>query len=381
MIGFDFQPRTRFVFGLGAIRDLGRLALELSARRALIVSDPGVVEAGHFDRGKRSVVEAGLEVASFHDLHENPSTRDVEAGLVLARSFQPDLLIGLGGGSSMDCAKGINFLYSCGGQMRDYWGVGKATKPMLPMIAVPTTAGTGSEAQSFALISDAETHAKMACGDPKAACRIAVLDPELTATQPARVTALTGVDALTHALESFVTTKRNHLSQTYSREAWRMLCQGFAKVLEDPNCLHARADVQWGACLAGLAIETSMLGAAHALANPLTAQFQIPHGQAVGLMMPHVINWNGHVVGPMYQQLWNSLGHDRSLDQSIRELSAWFQGIVRLSGLATRLSDLNVPNEACEALARDAIKQWTANFNPRPLTFDDALSLYQRAIV
>ena len=138
-----------------------------------------------------------------------------------ARACQPDLLVGLGGGSSMDCAKGINFLYTNGGRMQDYWGVGKAQRPMLPMIAVPTTAGTGSETQSFALISDAVTKTKMACGDQKAACRVALLDPMLTLTQPARVTALTGIDAMAHALETYVTKRRNAASLVFSREAWR----------------------------------------------------------------------------------------------------------------------------------------------------------------
>src|SRR5690349_1380418 len=150
MQGIDFQPRTRLVFGRGCVSRLGELARELNATRALIVSDAGVVAAGHYQRGETSLRQAGLEVHAFHGVRENPSTADVEAGLAVAREFRPQLLVGLGGGSSMDCAKGINFLYSCGGRMEDYWGVGKATADMLPMIAVPTTAGTGSEAQSFA---------------------------------------------------------------------------------------------------------------------------------------------------------------------------------------------------------------------------------------
>ncbi len=380
MTGFDFQHRTRFVQGAGKVRDLGRLAKELSATRVLVVSDPGVVAAGHFERGKQSLIESGLEVTSFHGLRENPSTVDVGEGLLVAKEFQPDLLIGLGGGSSMDCAKGINFLFSCGGQMRDYWGVGKANSPMLPMIAVPTTAGTGSEAQSFALISDAETHTKMACGDPKAACRIALLDPELTVTQPPRITALTGIDALTHAIESYVTNKRNSLSQTYSREAWRLLSDGFPRVLSDPTCLQARADVQWGACLAGLAIETSMLGAAHSLANPLTSQFKIPHGQAVGLMMPHVIRWNGEVAGPMYLQLWHMIQHEvLTPKDGVERLFHWFQSTVKHSGLQIHLRELGIPETAIESLAQEAIKQWTANFNPRPLRLEDAVFMYRQA--
>ena len=186
-------------------RSLGALAGELGARRALVVSDPGIVAAGHTQRGLDSLVKAGISVQLFDGVAENPTTDNVEAGVAVARAHDPELIVGLGGGSSMDCAKGINFLYTNGGRMQDYWGVGKATRPMLPMIAVPTTAGTGSETQSFALISDAKTHVKMACGDKKASFRVALLDPELTVSQPPRVTALTGIDAIAHALETYVT--------------------------------------------------------------------------------------------------------------------------------------------------------------------------------
>ena len=187
----------------------------------------------------------------------------------------------------MDCAKGVNFLYSNGGKIEDYWGVGKAEKEMLPMIAVPTTAGTGSEMQSFALISDAVTHVKMACGDPKASFRVAILDPLLTLTQPTQVTALTGIDAISHAVETYVTKRRNPISLMFSRESFRLLAGNFQHVINDPEYVDARASMQLGAAYAGLAIENSMLGAAHALANPLTAEFGIPHGQAVGVMLPH----------------------------------------------------------------------------------------------
>ncbi|HYO26540.1 MAG TPA: iron-containing alcohol dehydrogenase, partial [Lacipirellulaceae bacterium] len=178
MSQFDFSLPTRIVFGPGRIAELGALARSLGEiSRVLVVSDPGVVGAGHTSRGLDALHAAGLETRLFDGLQENPTTAHVERGLMAAQEFAPDAIIGLGGGSSMDCAKGINFLYSCGGRMQDYWGRDKATGPLLPMIAVPTTAGTGSETQSFALISDAETHVKMACGDKRAAFRIALLDP------------------------------------------------------------------------------------------------------------------------------------------------------------------------------------------------------------
>ena len=209
MRSFDFQPRTRVVFGAGMIDRLGELARELSFKRTLLVADHGLVASGHVDEAVGPLQEAGVEVFRFHDFEVNPDTRMIEAGTTFALIYKIDSIIGLGGGSSLDCAKGINFLLTNGGRMSDYHGYGKATKPMLPMIAIPTTAGTGSEAQTYALISDAETHVKMACGDPKASFRVALLDPALTVSQPRSITATSGFDAIAHAVETFVTTKRN----------------------------------------------------------------------------------------------------------------------------------------------------------------------------
>ncbi len=366
------------------LNQLGKLAKELGGSRVLIVSDPGVVRAGHFDRGKQSLDSAGLETLAFHDVHENPSSDDVDLGTNVAHAFKPNLIVGLGGGSSMDCAKGINFLLSCGGQIKDYWGIGKATGPMLPMIAIPTTSGTGSEAQSFALISDAKTRMKMACGDPRAACRVAILDPELTLTQPPRVTALTGIDAITHALETYVTKPRTAISMAFSRQAWQALASGFAKVFENPSDLESRGQMQIGAALAGMAIEASMLGAAHALANPLTSRYKIPHGQAVGLMMPHVVRFNSKIasIEADYQHLLTDIT-DRNLHSTSltsNDLSNWITNQLSLAGLETRLEGLSVPRDAIDELSMEAAKQWTASFNPRSASVDDLRQMYEAAM-
>ena len=302
----DFQPRTRIVFGVGAVDRLGELVREYGGTRVLVVSDPGIVAAGHVDRAEASLSAAGLCVARFDGVCENPTTEVVEACVAVARRHNVDFLIGLGGGSSMDTAKGCNFLLTNGGRMEDYWGVGKATRPMLPLIAVPTTAGTGSECQSFALITQTPTHAKMACGDFKAAARVAILDPELTLTQPAAVAAATGMDAMSHALETAVTSGGGILiSQMLSREAFRLCSRGLRRVFDKPSDIEARADVLLGAALAGMAIENSMLGAAHAAANPLTARYGVLHGHAVGLMLPAVIRFNAQDAGvaPLYHEL------------------------------------------------------------------------------
>src|SRR5262249_50705683 len=217
---------------------------------------------------------------------------DVDACLRIAQAAQIDVIVGLGGGSAMDTAKGCNFLLTNGGRIQDYWGIGKASKAMLPFIAVPTTAGTGSECQSAALIADEQTHQKMACLDSKAAARVALLDPALTLSQPALVTAHTGIDAIAHALETAVTTKRNHLSLMFSHEAFKLTVPSLPRVLSAPSDLHARGRMLLGAALAGTAIENSMLGAAHAAANPLTAHYGIVHGEAVGIMLPAVVRFN-----------------------------------------------------------------------------------------
>lgn len=376
---FDFQLRPRIVFGNGTIERLGPLAVQLGARRVLVVSDSGVVTAGHFQTGVDSLQEQGLTVASFHDFAENPTTTMVEAGVEVARQFQPDLLVGLGGGSSMDCCKGINFVFSCGGTMRDYHGIGKATADLLPMIAVPTTAGTGSEAQSFALISDAQTHVKMACGDHRAACRIAILDPQLTVTMPARVTALTGIDALSHAIETYVTRRRNPMSIMFSRHAFGLLARGFPRVLANPHDVESRGQMQLGACLAGMAIETSMLGAAHATANPLTASFDVTHGQAVGVMLPSVIRLNGREHWAWYAELLSEIEPVLEPQRAPERLASMVVEWLRMAGLATSLDELQIPTTSESELAASAAQQWTGTFNPVPLTTELLEELYRHS--
>lgn len=380
--GFDFQARTRIVFGPDSIDRLGELAGEIGTRRALLVTDPGIVAAGHVQRGLDALKKANIETHVFDGAHENPTTDDVQAGLAFAKRFEPELLIGLGGGSSMDCAKGVNFVYTGGGKMQDYWGVGKALKEMLPMIAVPTTAGTGSEMQSFALISDANTHVKMACGDKKASCRIAILDPNLTLTQPRLVTALTGIDALSHAVETYVTSKRNKASLVFSRESFRELAKNFSTVLRAPDDLNARAGMQLGAAYAGLAIENSMLGASHALANPLTATYGIAHGQAVGLMLPHVVKFNGAEFDEWYRELLESVVGVEGVPtpaSGADGLAGFLTEALSMAGMETKLAALGVEQDKLPELAAAAAEQWTGNFNPRPVDADSLLGLYEQA--
>ena len=378
---FDSQPLTRVVFGVGALARLGELACELGGTRALLVTDPGLEAAGHPQRAAATLRQAGLKVALFKDVEENPTTRHIDACLVVAQAHEIDLLVAVGGGSAMDCAKGVNFLLTNGGTMSDYMGFGKATEPMLPSIAVPTTAGTGSESQSFALIADDRTHMKMACGDRKAAFRVAILDPEVTVSQPAKVTAVTGIDALSHAVESYVTTRRSPLSGMFAREAWRLLEPNFEVVLRDPANVEARGAMQLGANFAGTAIENSMLGACHACANPLTAHYGLTHGIAIGILLPHVIRFNAPVVGPLYGDLVHEAGLLNGDWTAAAELLARrITHLEQQAGLPTTLSACGVSASILPLLAEEAAQQWTARFNPRPVSEADLQQIYAAAL-
>ena len=309
----------------------------------------------------------------------------VEAGRVHAAASGVDSIVGLGGGSSLDCAKGINFVLSNGGTMRDYKGHGRVSRPMLPMIGIPTTAGTGSEAQSYAIISDPVTHEKMACGDAQAAFQIAILDPVLTVSQPRLLTATVGYDAISHAVESYVTSARTTISELFAAEAWRLLEANYERVLSEPEDLPARGAMLLGAHEAGMAIEQSMLGATHACANPLTARHRTPHGVAIAVMLPHVVRWNAETVGQRYADLLRittqtpGLAGASGAEAAGEQLAARLDELAGIGGLPRTLRQLGVPWEDLPTLAAGAEKQWTGTFNPRPFDAAAALMLYEQA--
>ncbi len=376
---FEFQSRTQLVFGEGALDRLPELARQLGFRRTLLVTDKGLIDAGHAEHVSRLLTSTGIEVSCFHAFHENPDTNMIEAGRDFAAPLAIDSIVALGGGSSLDCAKGINFLLTNGGRVQDYRGYGKAAKPMLPMIGIPTTAGTGSEAQSYALISDAATHAKLACGDPKAAFRAAILDPELTVSQPFEVRARAGLDAISHAVESFVSTRRTVLSACFSTGAWSLLERNIERVLDRPGDLEAQGAMQLGAFFAGLAIENSMLGATHACANPLTARYGTVHGVAIAMLLPSVVRWNGAIAGPGYEELMNKSSFGAAAGDPAEALAKRLTKLASAGKIPARLSEAGVPRADLPLLAEAAAREWTGQFNPRPFDARGALEIYQCA--
>jgi len=355
------------LFGAREFARLGEVARELGGTRCLLVADGGMLEAGYVQEASRTLKARRMDVFGFHDFTGGPTSAVVDRAAAFAAPFEIDLIVGLGGGGSLDCAKGINFVLSNGGAMRDYWGYGKASRPMLPMIGIPTTAGTGSEARSTAFIFDAETGVRTAAGDAKAAFRAAILDPHLTLSQPPAVAAAAGYDALSHALETMVSTRRTPISECFSREAWRLLNSNFERVLSHPADSEARGAMLIGAHFGGVATENSTVGAAHACAYPVSTRFGIAHGAALAVLLRHVVTWNAPVAKALYDEL-----HCSDLVRRLRELA-------EAAGLPLSLKEAAVPEEALPRLAEEASAQWVGRFNPRTFDAGAALEIYRKA--
>lgn len=369
MLPFSYDPSISIRFGPGVSRDVGGVVDQIMGRRVLVVTDPGVSRAKPMDEIVSGLSDGSRKTKVFDSVHPNPTSELVDQGVSVARAFGPDVIVGLGGGSAMDCAKGINFVLTNGGRIEDYQGFGKAGKAMLPSIGIPTTAGTGSEAQSYALIARRDTHEKMACGDRKARFRTVLLDPELIATTPADVRASAGLDAIAHALESYVTKTRTPVSRLFAREAWGLLEGAFERYHNDPGHDEAAGEMLVGAHFAGAAIEASMLGAAHACANPLTARYDLAHGEAVAVMLPHVIAYNAAGDASLYDGL--GIEPEALVDRVMALRS--------VVGLPEQLGACGVEHTALPSLAKDAFGQWTGAHNPRPAKVADYESLYAAA--
>ena len=362
----EFVQATQIVRGPDALREVPAIVTGI----AFVVTDKGIADAGHVDRLLGVFAAAGRTAVVYDAVTPNPDEDAVAACLEAYRQAGGDegfdWIVALGGGSAIDVAKGCAMLACSGGRMADYLGRGRIDVQRPRLLAVPTTAGTGSETQSFALIGNRDTGQKMACGGTAPA--FAVLDAALTVTMPEGVTACTGLDTLTHAVEASVTKRRSPASRARAIEAFQLVERHFEAVLDAPNDLDARAAMLHASALAGLAIENGMLGAAHSMANPLTRRFGVAHGQAVGQALPGVVAYNA--VQPDaragYADLARTAGLARTDDDdrvATEALQRRLRALVTRAGFGVRLE--GVPAMAADELAQEAATQWTAQFNPR----------------
>lgn len=377
----DHGPPTKILRGRSAMEEVPTIV----DGRAFLVTDRGVAEAGHAERLQRALEAAGVEVSRYDEARPNPGEDDVaachDAYERARRGGAIDWIVALGGGSAIDVAKGCAMLACGGGRMADYVGRAsiRVTNPKL--VAVPTTAGTGSETQSFALISNRDTGQKMACGGTAPVA--AVLDPELTLTMPLGVTACTGLDTLTHAVEAFVTRRRSPSSCALALEAFQLAECAFEAVLDHPEDLESREQMLAASALAGQAIEQSMLGAAHSMANPLTRRFDVAHGQAVGQALPAVVAYNA--CDPSTRGLYAELARatevasrDDDDDDAAAALGHRLRQLVQRAGFSPHVE--GVPMSMAKELAAEAATQWTAQFNPRPVDADAFAQLYREIL-
>jgi alcohol dehydrogenase class IV len=382
MTPFTFNTTRSISFGAGVLGNLGALAKARFAGRALIVTDPGIVNTGILARALAILEVAGVETTVFSDVVADPPT-EIIAGATEA-ALGAAGVIGLGGGSSLDTAKLVALLAVGKEKLADVFGVGNARGPRLPLILIPTTAGTGSEVTPISIVTTGENE-KMGVVSPVILPDVALLDPELTLGLPAPVTAATGIDAMVHAIEAFASASPNNnpLSRALAKQALTLLGGAILKAVRQGGDITARAHMLLGSMLAGQAFANSPVAAVHALAYPLGGHFHIPHGLSNALVLAHVLRFNMVTAPGVYADIAPHAFPELAAQQGQARAGAFcdaLQNLSRRCGLPQRLRDVGVPEDILPRLASDAMNQKRLLVNnPRPLTEADALEIYRRA--
>jgi len=381
---FIFNTVGSIVFGAGKAAEIGTLAEARGWRRLLLVTDPGLITVGLVDSCAASLAAAGIEVTIFSDVVADPPEPVVQAATEAARAHGADAVIGFGGGSSLDTAKLVALLARSGEPLSEAYGIGNAKGPRLPLMLVPTTAGTGSEVTPISIVTTG-TSEKMGVVSPLLLPDVALLDPELTYGLPPAVTAATGVDAMVHAIEAHASASANNnpVSRALACEALRLMGGALERAVHTGSDAGARADMLLGSMLAGQAFANSPVAAVHALAYPIGGHFHIPHGLSNALVLPHVLRFNAETAGEAYADIAPLVFPSLAEIGSQGRATAFADELQALSircGLPPRLRDVNIPEEALEMMAEDAMKQTRLLVNnPRPVTRADAQAIYRAA--
>ncbi|MEM9764489.1 MAG: iron-containing alcohol dehydrogenase [Pseudomonadota bacterium] len=386
MTPFDFRTTPAIASGPGKTAALGEQFRALGATRVALISDPGVIGAGLTAEAEASLATAGLGVFRWQDVKADPPEDDILAATAAARAEGCDAVLGLGGGSPMDTAKLVALLLGTDQPLAEAYGVGHARGRRVPLILVPTTAGTGSEVTPIAIVTTGENEKKGVVA-PQLLPDAAVLDATLTTGLPATVTAATGIDAMVHAIEAYTSRHRkNPLSDVLAREALALLGANIRQAVAVPGDVDARGAMLLGACLAGMAFANAPVAAVHALAYPLGGHFKVPHGLSNAMVLPHVLAFNraDPTAEAAYAELAPAVfpslgGHDTGLrvDAFIEELAALGPEL----GLDVTLASAGVSHNHLPMLAEDAMKQQRLLVNnPREMTAEAALEIYTRAL-
>lgn len=380
-----FNTARSIVCEPGAISQLGEICADLSSGRVLLVTDPGIVAAGLHEAALSSLGAAGLACSIFQDVRADPPEDIVLNALALARAENVGTVVGLGGGSSMDVAKLIAGLCNSSQPLAEAYGIGNLTGARLPLVQIPTTAGTGSEVTPISIITTGAT-TKAAVVAPQLLPDVALLDPELTVGLPPHVTAATGIDAMVHAIESFTSAiHKNPYSDMLATQALKLMSANIETAVHDGTNLEARTAMLFGSLLAGQAFANAPVAAVHALAYPLGGHFHIPHGLSNSLVLPHVLRFNYETSADLYAALAEIVMQGTAAGRTagaaaMESLPDYFEALVDRLEMPSTLRELNVPEDSLPMLARDAmLQQRLLVNNPRKLNEQDALQIYETA--
>ncbi|WP_375688515.1 iron-containing alcohol dehydrogenase [Pseudooceanicola sp. LIPI14-2-Ac024] len=382
---FTFNTTKSLVFQPGAAAALADVLGGLVGARVLFVTDPGLRALGLCDPAMASLEAAGIALTMFDSVEADPSRTTLEAAVEAGRVAGVTGVIGFGGGSSLDVAKVAALLLGSGEDLDGAWGVGQAKGPRLPLVLVPTTAGTGSEVTPVSIITVGEEE-KRGVSSPVILPDIAVLDADLTLGLPAPITAATGVDAMVHAIEAYASANANNnpLSRMLAREALRLLGANIRRVVSEPGDVEARGAMLLGSMLAGQAFANSPVAAVHALAYPIGGTFHVPHGLSNALVLPHVLRFNAPNAHSLYAEISaDAFPELADVEGAQARCAAFIDALADLSrdlGMPTRLRDMKIPESALDKMARDAMLQTRLLVNnPRPVEERDALAIYRAA--
>jgi alcohol dehydrogenase class IV len=384
MTAFTFNTTKSIICEPGSIKRLGTLVRAQIGKSVLLVTDAGLIKAGLLGAATDSLTQAGVSYRVFDGVVADPPVAVVEAALAEARAANIDGVIGFGGGSSMDVAKLVALLIGGGEKLEDVYGVGQAKGQRLPLIQIPTTAGTGSEVTPISIITVGETEKKGVVA-PQLLPDIALLDAELTLGLPAPVTAATGIDAMVHAIESYTSTSANNnpVSRALAREALRLLGANIETAVKKGSNVQARSGMLLGAMLAGQAFANSPVAAVHALAYPIGGIFHVPHGLSNALVLPHVMRFNASVCADAYATLAPDVFPDLASVQRELRVEEFINRLEALSadlGLEQTLREVGIGQSDLSAMAVDAMKQSRLLVNnPREVSEADALAIYKAA--
>ncbi len=382
---FRFNNAGAIIFGPGVAKDIGKNIKEIfGVNKVLVITDKNLIKIGILKRVEESLRTAGVDMGVFSDVKENPTVEICDAAGELLKKDNYKLVIGIGGGSCIDGAKGASIVASNGGSIRDYEGMDKVKKPIIPLIAVPTTAGSGSEVTSAAVITDKKRNWKMGLRSLYIIPSLAVCDPELTLTLPPRLTASTGMDALTHAIESYTSTIKQPISEVFALEAIRLIGISLRKsVMSGDQDIEARSNMLLGSILAGMAFPHTYLGIGHAMARALGGIFNIAHGLANATVLSHIMEFNAVACPEKYRKIAQVMGENEVKDLTILE-SAYkavevVHKLTKDIGIPT-LSQLGIKEEDIDLLADEAMKSGDRNFNPRITKKEDFIKLFYKAL-